>query len=97
MAPQQVAFNNGYRPNCVVPGSGFRQVNMQPVAMAGTHSGPPIFRDAQMLHAFRGVCENCHIVSPDIPIPASAQQRHEYRGVCSNCHAILGLNNNGGA
>jgi hypothetical protein len=52
---------------------------------------PPIFRDAVMLHEFRGVCENCHIVRPDIPIQSNAQMPHKYRGVCSNCHVILGL------
>lgn len=63
---------------------GFQQVAaMQP---------PVIFRDAVMLHQFRGVCENCHVVNPDIAIPAStAQVPHGFRGVCSNCHTILGL------
>jgi hypothetical protein len=55
-----------------------------------TTLGSPIFRDAQMPHEFRGVCENCHEVKPDIPIKASAQLPHTYRGVCSNCHAIVG-------
>ena len=92
MAPQQVAMGN-FGPACP-PNGRYQPVNMQPammtpVAMAGAHSGPPIFRDAMMLHQFRGVCENCHIVSPDIPIPSSAQMVHEYRGVCSNCHTIL--------
>jgi len=53
-------------------------------------SVPPIFRDAVMPHAFRGVCENCHVVNPDIPISATARMPHQYRGVCSNCHVILG-------
>ena len=92
IAPQQVAMGN-FGPNC--PPNGNYQPAMQPVMMtqvaaAGAHSGPPIFRDAMMLHQFRGVCENCHIVSPDIPIPSSAQMVHEYRGVCSNCHTIQG-------
>ncbi len=87
--PQTVAMGN-YGPTCP-PNGRYQPGMMTPVAMAGAHSGPPIFRDAQMLHQFRGVCENCHIVSPDIPIPPSAQMVHEYRGVCSNCHTILGL------
>lgn len=62
------------------------------VAAVGQTAPPPIFRDAVMPHRFRGVCENCHIVKPDIAIPASAQPAHAYRGVCSNCHTILGLN-----
>ncbi|MBF0477912.1 MAG: hypothetical protein HQL26_00350 [Candidatus Omnitrophica bacterium] len=67
-------------------GGGFRNVALtQPV------SAPPIFRDALMPHEFRGVCENCHVVNPDITIPiSSTQMPHEYRGVCSNCHTILG-------
>lgn len=87
-------WNRGYSrcPRCgqMIPvpaqqgGGGFQQVAaMQP---------PPIFRDAVMLHQFRGVCENCHVVNPDIAIPAStAQVPHGFRGVCSNCHTILGL------
>ncbi|MBF0384261.1 MAG: magnetochrome domain-containing protein [Candidatus Omnitrophica bacterium] len=65
--------------------------NFTNVALTNTvNSAPPIFRDALMPHKFRGVCENCHIVKPDIAIPATAQMPHEYRGVCSNCHKILG-------
>ncbi|MBF0386932.1 MAG: magnetochrome domain-containing protein [Candidatus Omnitrophica bacterium] len=55
---------------------------------AGLGNAPPIFRDAAMLHQFRGVCENCHVVNPDITIPANASLPHNYRGVCSNCHQI---------
>lgn len=62
------------------------------IAFGGQKTPPQIFRDAVMPHQFRGICENCHIVNPDIAIPASAQLVHEYRGVCSNCHTILGLN-----
>lgn len=51
----------------------------------------PIFRDAVMLHEYRGVCSNCHLIKSDIPIPTNAQMPHEYRGVCSNCHKILGM------
>ena len=61
------------------------------IAFGGQKTPPQIFRDAVMPHQFRGVCENCHIVNPDIAIPASAQLVHEFRGVCSNCHTILGL------
>lgn len=95
MAPQTVALGNAYGPFC--PPNGRYQSAMTRVAQAGAHAGPPIFRDALMPHQYRGVCENCHIVSPDIPIPANAAMRHEYRGVCSNCHTILGLTDNAGA
>ncbi|MBF0594557.1 MAG: hypothetical protein HQL22_06285 [Candidatus Omnitrophica bacterium] len=88
-------WNRGYSrcPRCqsmipmATPGSpGFQQV-------AGTAlTPPPIFRDAVMLHPFRGICENCHVVRPDIAIPAGTTQvPHGFRGVCSNCHTILGL------
>jgi len=101
IAPQPVAMAYPYAANCPIPGSGYGQMNMQPmmmpVAAAGAHTAPPIFRDALMPHQYRGVCENCHIVSPDIPIPANATMKHEYRGVCSNCHTILGMTNNAGA
>lgn len=59
-------------------------------AAQGTAAAPPIFRDAVMPHAYRGVCENCHIIKADISIPATALMPHQYRGVCSNCHQILG-------
>ncbi len=79
-AAQQVA----YRPNCTT--------GLQPVALARIGVPVPIFRDAVMPHAFRGVCENCHVVNPDIPIPANTTQvLHGYRGVCSNCHTITGI------
>lgn len=94
IAPQPVAFGT-YGPACP-PNGRYQPAMMTPVAMAGAHAGPPIFRDAMMLHQFRGVCENCHIVSPDIPIPPSAQMVHEYRGVCSNCHVILGVTDTAG-
>ncbi|MBF0479906.1 MAG: hypothetical protein HQL26_10530 [Candidatus Omnitrophica bacterium] len=62
----------------------------QQVAFTQPTSAPPIFRDSVMGHRFRGVCENCHIVSPDIAIPMSTTKApHDYRGVCSNCHVIL--------
>ncbi len=62
------------------------------VALTRPGVAVPIFRDAAMLHEFRGVCENCHTVNPDIAIPANTTQvLHGYRGVCSNCHTITGL------
>jgi len=61
----------------------------QTVAFTQPVKAPPIFRDALMPHRFRGVCENCHIVKPDIAISSGAIPPHEYRGVCSNCHTIL--------
>lgn len=61
----------------------------QLAAFQTTNAAPAIFRDAQMLHEFRGVCENCHVVMPDIAIKANAQLPHSYRGVCSNCHTIV--------
>ena len=57
-----------------------------------TGTAPVIFRDALMTHEYRGVCELCHVVQPDIAIPINAQMPHVYRGVCSNCHVIQGLN-----
>ncbi|MBF0486022.1 MAG: magnetochrome domain-containing protein [Candidatus Omnitrophica bacterium] len=95
---QQVAFG---RPVCPI---GSQQRGMGRMLMGGQANGgykniaftqttpAPIFRDAVMPHEYRGVCENCHIVKPDISIQATAQMPHEYRGVCSNCHVILGLN-----
>ncbi len=71
---------------------GVNSGGLAPVALTQPVAPPPIFRDAVMIHKFRGVCENCHIVKPDIAIPASATQMHAFRGVCSNCHTILGLN-----
>lgn len=89
---QQAAFSN---PNCATyPNAAQCFPNGQTVALTQpltATNAPPIFRDAVMSHEFRGVCENCHIVRPDITIQATAQMPHEYRGVCSNCHAILGL------
>ncbi|MBF0386916.1 MAG: hypothetical protein HQL20_03575 [Candidatus Omnitrophica bacterium] len=89
-------WNRGYTrcPRCQgmlrVPVQG--NTGLQRVAAVQPLSPPPIFRDAQMLHQFRGVCENCHVVNPDIAIPAAtAQVPHNFRGVCSNCHTILGL------
>lgn len=64
-----------------------------PVANPVPNSAPPIFRDAVMPHQFRGVCENCHTVKPDITIPANAAMPHVYRGVCSNCHQISPVQN----
>lgn len=61
----------------------------QAVALTQPVKAPPIFRDAVMPHKFRGVCENCHVVNPDIAISSSAVPPHAYRGVCSNCHTIL--------
>lgn len=58
----------------------------QPTAVAG--AAPVIFRDALMPHEYRGVCERCHVVRPDIAISINAQMPHVYRGVCSNCHLI---------
>ncbi|MBF0217210.1 MAG: hypothetical protein HQL30_09495 [Candidatus Omnitrophica bacterium] len=77
---------------CFPPGQAVALTQTTP-AQAQTTLGqaPPIFRDAIMPHAFRGVCENCHIVRPDIAIQSTAQMPHGYRGVCSNCHLIIGL------
>lgn len=79
-------------PRCfgMFPLSGFGRGGFSTVALTQPAAAPPIFRDAVMPHQYRGVCENCHQVYPDIPIPANAQMPHEYRGVCSNCHTILG-------
>jgi len=65
-----------------------------PVAFTQPTAGaaPVIFRDALMPHEYRGVCELCHVVQPDIAISINAQMPHVYRGVCSNCHMIQGLN-----
>lgn len=52
-------------------------------------SAPTIYRDARMLHQYRGVCGNCHIVMPDVAISRTARMPHDYRGVCSNCHTIV--------
>lgn len=60
------------------------------VAQTNAVAAPPIFRDAVMLHEYRGVCSNCHVIKADVPIAANAQMLHKYRGVCSNCHTILG-------
>ncbi|MEI6437211.1 MAG: magnetochrome domain-containing protein [Candidatus Omnitrophota bacterium] len=81
-------------PNCgqimkrVNPASRIAMVQNAPVANPVPNSAPPIFRDAVMPHQFRGVCENCHTVKPDITIAANATMPHAYRGVCSNCHQI---------
>ena len=95
IVPMQAMGNNGLMPvalpancmacptvtQCFPPG--------QMVALTQPIKAPPIFRDAVMPHRFRGVCENCHIVQPDIAIPSNAIMPHAYRGVCSNCHTIL--------
>lgn len=65
--------------------------NVQSVAQR-TPMAVPIFRDALMPHQFRGVCERCHVVKPDIAISINAPLPHDYRGVCSNCHLIQGPN-----
>ncbi|MBF0618655.1 MAG: hypothetical protein HQL19_00645 [Candidatus Omnitrophica bacterium] len=77
--------------NSQAQGAGIQNVAFtQP--MAGQANGAPmIFRDAVMPHEYRGVCERCHVVNPDIAIPITAQMPHNYRGVCSNCHLIQGL------
>ena len=87
---QQAAFS----PNCATcpnftqcfPNAG--QTGQQAAFQGTMTAAPPIFRDAQMPHEYRGVCSNCHVINPDIPIRANAQMPHEYRGVCSNCHVI---------
>ncbi|MBF0330800.1 MAG: hypothetical protein HQL17_02600 [Candidatus Omnitrophica bacterium] len=92
--PNALARGASQCPRCqniiqmAAPGNGFTTVALpQPIKGA-----PPIFRDALMPHKFRGVCERCHQVNPDIAIPATTTQApHTYRGVCSNCHMILGL------
>jgi hypothetical protein len=95
---QPVAFANPHA-GCPSFTQCFPQGSVQAVALtnpvmgaaAAAASAPPIFRDAVLPHAFRGVCENCHVVSPDIPISKKAQLPHEFRGVCSNCHTITDL------
>jgi len=71
--------------NCFPQAAGQQIALTKPIGKA-----PPIFRDAIMPHGYRGVCSNCHIINPDVPIQANSQMPHEYRGVCSNCHTILG-------
>lgn len=95
---QPVAFTNPHAgcpsfAQCFPQGSATAVALTQPIMGAATAAAtaPPIFRDAVLLHPFRGVCENCHIVSPDIPITMKAQLPHPFRGVCSNCHAISDL------
>ncbi|MBF0243982.1 MAG: hypothetical protein HQL31_01750 [Planctomycetes bacterium] len=83
---QQVAFN----PACPTPGLGLGGRSWTQVAATQPATViPPIFRDASMVHAFRGVCSNCHQVMPNVPIPSSASLPHPFRGVCSNCHEIV--------
>jgi len=92
---QQAAFN---RPNCPIRSYGSPNYStnaIQPVAFNGMVQpmpgrAPVIFRDALMPHEYRGVCELCHVVQPDIAISINAQMPHVYRGVCSNCHLIQG-------
>jgi len=94
---QQVAFRN---PTCPVRSNGqpyyaqgtgvnpVQQAAFNPQGNGTMNQAPVIFRDALMLHEYRGVCEKCHIVQPDIAISINAQMPHNYRGVCSNCHLI---------
>lgn len=91
---QPVAFTNPHA-GCPNFSQCFPQGSAQAVALTNPIMGaaaaavaPPIFRDAVMKHVFRGVCENCHVVNPDVPIFSTAQPTHGYRGVCSNCHVI---------
>ncbi|MEI6437192.1 MAG: hypothetical protein WCO69_00405 [Candidatus Omnitrophota bacterium] len=89
-------WNRGYTrcPRCgqMIPVAPKANNGFQQIALNQGVTPPPIFRDANMLHEFRGVCENCHVVRPDITIPANTTQMpHVYRGVCSNCHQINGL------
>ncbi len=87
---QQVAFAPGCGGNASAANC-FPYGNVQRIALTKPlKAAPPIFRDAVMPHAYRGVCSNCHIIKPDVPIPSNAKMPHEYRGVCSNCHRILG-------
>ncbi len=93
---QPVAFTNPHAgcpsfTQCFPQGSATAVALTNPVMGAAARFAPPIFRDAVIPHAFRGVCENCHIVNPDIPISINAQLPHEFRGVCSNCHVISDL------
>ncbi|MBF0521985.1 MAG: magnetochrome domain-containing protein [Candidatus Omnitrophica bacterium] len=86
-AGQQIAYTG--RNGCVFPGA--RTVALtKPIP--GQTKAPAILRDAIMMHEFRGVCENCHVImTPNVPaIPANAQAPHEYRGICSKCHVIQG-------
>jgi len=91
---QQAAFT---RPNCPIRPYGTQNYSgnaIQPIAFGAQAAqpipgiAPVIFRDALMPHEYRGVCELCHIVKPDIAISINAQMPHVYRGVCSNCHLI---------
>ena len=91
---QPVAFTNPHAgcPNftqCFPQGSAQAVALTNPVmGLAANAVPPPIFRDATMRHVFRGICETCHIVNPDVPISSAATPTHGYRGVCSNCHVI---------
>ncbi|MFH1833700.1 MAG: hypothetical protein ABH877_01640, partial [bacterium] len=57
--------------------------------LATAPAAPIIPRDAILMHGFRGVCMNCHVIVPDRPIGRDAVPLHGFRGVCSNCHTIL--------